>query len=204
MLPSFSPPWGGTNYRSKKTFLLKDLPVDGNRVFETSKQLTDNIAFYLPCNQDLDDLDSLNEFYTVDANVFPRFGLTLNVFFGKLINPHDVRPLKQTASLVPPAVCFSEELSPISAAPDSFSALSSPANCNTPHIDAGEASSKDGTVHSEIPKGGHPNVRTANRSDRTLRSQTKKNVLKSDRKNIFKRAKKILIAQVLREKCCLM
>ena len=205
----------------KKTFELKDLPVDGNRIFEISKQLTDNIAYYLPFNQDLNDLDRLNEPYTLDQNVSACFGLTLNVFFGNLIDPQNVRPLngplenssedspEDNASYrLSPAIQFAEYLNPIRSA--SFTDLTSSAHYNSQHF--GETSPSS-SKYGEGEKDGRLNDQTANCSGMRLRSGTEKKVLKSDlksggkfnSKNLFKKSKKLVIAEVLRDKkCCLM
>lgn len=209
-----SPPWGAWKYKLKKTFLLKDLPVDGNKIFELSKQLTNNIAFYLPKNQDLGDLDRLNETYTVEKNETDRFGLTLTMYFGDLIDPDKVRPATQFLPPdfhhLPPAIGLAEE--PVSTGSVLFSAPSISKGRKN-NLNLGETSrsalidtslkdseAKDGTS-------GQPDdlVQTTNRSSMRLRSQTKKDAPKADSKNIFKRAKKMVIAEVLKEKkCCLM
>ena len=83
-----SPPWNGPNYKKKDRFLLSDLPIDGNAIFDVSRQLTENVAFYLPRNQCTDDLDALNAEYSMDFNNTLLFGQTLNVYFGDLVEEY--------------------------------------------------------------------------------------------------------------------
>ena len=70
MLPSLkadvvflSPPWGGPEYLAQDTFDLKDCGgcVDGYEVFKTAKTVTDNIAYFVPRNTNVDQLASLTD-----------------------------------------------------------------------------------------------------------------------------------------------
>jgi len=103
-----SPPWGGCLYKKKTRFCLRDLPVDGNQIFNVSKKLTKNLAFYLPRNQCIDDLDLLKEDYSLDFNISPIFGQTLNVYFGDLVDEDyllsisDANPFKNSSDSVWP------------------------------------------------------------------------------------------------------
>lgn len=54
-----SPPWGGPNYLEYSKYKLDRMTPDGNLVFEMAKQITSNIAFYVPRNSDEDDLMKL-------------------------------------------------------------------------------------------------------------------------------------------------
>lgn len=81
-----SPPWGGTSYKRKKSFLLKNMPINGNEIFEISKKLTKNIVYYLPRNQCKYDLFKLNELFSSKLNESKNFGSTLNVYFGDLVD----------------------------------------------------------------------------------------------------------------------
>ena len=58
-----SPPWGGPEYLAQDTFDLKDCGgcVDGYQVFKTAKTVTDNIAYFVPRNTNVDQLASLTE-----------------------------------------------------------------------------------------------------------------------------------------------
>jgi len=48
-----SPPWGGPSYYSSPVFDLKTMiPMDGFKVFEAAKNITPNIAYFLPKNVD--------------------------------------------------------------------------------------------------------------------------------------------------------
>ncbi|RKP09936.1 RNA cap guanine-N2 methyltransferase-domain-containing protein, partial [Thamnocephalis sphaerospora] len=55
-----SPPWGGPQYKDTTAFDIKTMmPVDGEELFRLSRQITDNIAYFLPKNTDLDQLSAL-------------------------------------------------------------------------------------------------------------------------------------------------
>lgn len=69
-----SPPWGGPEYLSGSpakpgssqeqeehpTFSLKDVsPVPGDELFRLTKKISKNIAYYLPRNQDLQEVSRL-------------------------------------------------------------------------------------------------------------------------------------------------
>ena len=49
-----SPPWGGPGYSSSQVFDLHTMvPLDGFRVFQVAREVTDNIAYYVPRNVDV-------------------------------------------------------------------------------------------------------------------------------------------------------
>ena len=55
-----SPPWGGPNYRTKKSYDIQArIPMDGIRIFNAAKQITENIAYYVPRNVDTDQMTLL-------------------------------------------------------------------------------------------------------------------------------------------------
>lgn len=48
-----APPWGGPNYSQKTTFNIDDIMPSyggGKRLYELTRQITKNIAFFLPKN----------------------------------------------------------------------------------------------------------------------------------------------------------
>lgn len=49
-----SPPWGGPGYSSSQVFDLHTMvPLDGVRVFQVAHDVTENIAYYVPRNVDV-------------------------------------------------------------------------------------------------------------------------------------------------------
>ena len=55
-----SPPWGGPGYINGKTFDIKnDIPMDGIKLFDAALEVTENIAYYVPRNTNVDQLISL-------------------------------------------------------------------------------------------------------------------------------------------------
>lgn len=55
-----SPPWGGPNYTNAQVFDLKTMiTLDGVHVFEKTKFVTENIAYFMPRNVDIEQLSSL-------------------------------------------------------------------------------------------------------------------------------------------------
>lgn len=198
-----SPPWGGSKFKNKKTFLLSDLPVDGNEIFRISKQLTDNIAFYLPRNQDRDELSRLNVPCSVYEHNIHRFGSTLSVFFGDLIDYDRLVQASKPPTRYPPAIRFTDELNLNLTRSDSFDAGSMITDSRP-----NKTSPIDSEVNDAVKNSEHPND-DKNCSGTRLRDDSNNNVLNSNKankgKNIFQKAKRMKIAKVLKEKkCCLM
>ncbi|KAF0384360.1 RNA cap guanine-N2 methyltransferase-domain-containing protein [Gigaspora rosea] len=55
-----SPPWGGPNYLSAKTFDIKTMiPMDGEKLYRESLKITNNIAYYLPRNVNIQQITNL-------------------------------------------------------------------------------------------------------------------------------------------------
>lgn len=49
-----SPPWGGPGYSSSQVFDLPTMvPIDGFKVFQVAHEVTENIAYYVPRNVDV-------------------------------------------------------------------------------------------------------------------------------------------------------
>ena len=55
-----SPPWGGPKYRREKIYDIQAMiPMDGIKIFNAAKQITENIAYYVPRNVNADQMTSL-------------------------------------------------------------------------------------------------------------------------------------------------
>ena len=56
-----SPPWGGPEYASQAVFNLRKMgrQINGLEVFETAKKVTENIAYYVPRNTNVNQLATL-------------------------------------------------------------------------------------------------------------------------------------------------
>lgn len=57
-----SPPWGGPNYQAKDTVPLRSImePYGGKCLYETSKVISEHIAYYLPRNANVDEVSAKN------------------------------------------------------------------------------------------------------------------------------------------------
>ncbi|CAG7823535.1 unnamed protein product [Allacma fusca] len=71
-----SPPWGGPEYANVPIFDLKKMkPLDGYTIFEVTKEITQNIAFYAPRNTNKNQLMQLageNNFVEIERNMFKK------------------------------------------------------------------------------------------------------------------------------------
>ena len=88
-----SPPWGGPEYLGQEVFDLKECGgcVDGYRVFQTAKLVTDNIAYFVPRNTNVNQLSSLGgrgERVEVEQNILTRKFKTLTAYYGDLANSY--------------------------------------------------------------------------------------------------------------------
>ena len=56
-----SPPWGGPEYLSKPRYNLQEMgrSMDGFKVFSIAKSVTPNLAFFVPKNTNLQQLQQL-------------------------------------------------------------------------------------------------------------------------------------------------
>ncbi|OAQ22931.1 S-adenosyl-L-methionine-dependent methyltransferase, partial [Linnemannia elongata AG-77] len=55
-----SPPWGGPGYLAQDVFDIKrDIPMDGEHLFNETCKITKNIAYFLPRNSDPDQIGRL-------------------------------------------------------------------------------------------------------------------------------------------------
>ncbi|KAK2191637.1 hypothetical protein NP493_48g01082 [Ridgeia piscesae] len=85
-----SPPWGGPNYLQAEVFDLKTMILlDGFDVFEKTQLITDNIAYFLPRNTDMEQLTSLagpGGRVEVEQNFLNHKLKTITAYFGELID----------------------------------------------------------------------------------------------------------------------
>jgi len=89
-----SPPWGGPEYLGQDVFDLKLMGgmVDGYDVFKTAKQVTDNIAYFVPRNTNVDQLVSLagqGGRVEVEQNLLNRKLKTVTAYYGDLVGYED-------------------------------------------------------------------------------------------------------------------
>ena len=49
-----SPPWGGPQYLNAPSFLLENMQPDGFDIYKTAREITANIAYFLPRNINAD------------------------------------------------------------------------------------------------------------------------------------------------------
>ena len=89
-----SPPWGGPEYLDKEVFDLKECGgcVDGYEVFRVARTVTNNIAYFVPRNTNVDQLSSLagrGELMEVEQNILTRKFKTLTAYYGELVSYTD-------------------------------------------------------------------------------------------------------------------
>ena len=55
-----SPPWGGPEYRNEEMYDIQSMiPMDGVKIFNAAREITEDIAYYVPRNVDTDQMASL-------------------------------------------------------------------------------------------------------------------------------------------------
>lgn len=87
-----SPPWGGIDYKDHKKYSLNSMSPNGYDVVEVCrKYITDNIAFLLPRNVDLQELKTklLNKNYPLfeyEQNMVGSKIKTITAYFGDLVD----------------------------------------------------------------------------------------------------------------------
>ena len=85
---------GGPEYLGQEVFDLKECGgcVDGYEVFQTARQVTDNIAYFVPRNTNVNQITSLagvGGYLEVEQNILTRKFKTLTAYFGELVNYYD-------------------------------------------------------------------------------------------------------------------
>ena len=89
-----SPPWGGPEYLGQDVFDIQECGgcVDGYQVFRTAKMDTNNIAYFVPRNTNVDQLSSLagkGDTVELEQNILTRKFKTLTAYYGELVSYDD-------------------------------------------------------------------------------------------------------------------
>ena len=88
-----SPPWGGPQYLEADVFDLHSMiPVDGLKVFETALEVSENIAYYVPKNTNVDQIVSLageGGHVEIEQNILNTKVKAVTAYFGDLIKYSD-------------------------------------------------------------------------------------------------------------------
>eukprot|EP00092_Neocalanus_flemingeri_P011936 GFUD01012869.1.p1 GENE.GFUD01012869.1~~GFUD01012869.1.p1 ORF type:complete len:531 (+),score=211.61 GFUD01012869.1:148-1593(+) len=89
-----SPPWGGPEYLGQEVFDLQLMGgmMDGYTVFKTAKKVTENIAYFVPRNTNVDQLASLagpGGKVEVEQNLLNRKMKTLTAYYGDLVGQEE-------------------------------------------------------------------------------------------------------------------
>ena len=88
-----SPPWGGPAYINTDSFNIKDdIPLDGFEIFNKCLEVTENIAYFVPRNTNLDQLMSLagkEGYVEVEQNILNRKIKSITAYYGDLITTDD-------------------------------------------------------------------------------------------------------------------
>ena len=84
-----SPPWGGPAYSDAAVFDLQTMiPMDGFHVYELTRGITSNIAYFVPKNTNIEQLTSLPDVggkVEVEQNILNGKVKTITAYFGELI-----------------------------------------------------------------------------------------------------------------------
>ncbi|XP_012274479.1 trimethylguanosine synthase isoform X2 [Orussus abietinus] len=84
-----SPPWGGPGYAREETFDLESImqPIGGMKLFNVAKQISDNVAYFLPRNVDTMQLAMLAGVgcgVEVEQNFLDRKLIAITAYYGEL------------------------------------------------------------------------------------------------------------------------
>ena len=84
-----SPPWGGPDYANAKIFDIRTMIVpNGEMIFQRTKAITDNIAYFLPRNVDVEQVLRLagpSGKAEIEQNVLNSKVKTITAYFGELV-----------------------------------------------------------------------------------------------------------------------
>lgn len=84
-----SPPWGGPKYVHLESFdIQKHIPQDGIEIFKAALNVTENIAYFLPRNANVDQLASLagpGGYVEIEQNLLNKKIKTIIAYYGDLI-----------------------------------------------------------------------------------------------------------------------
>ena len=85
-----SPPWGGPNYASADVFDIRTMITpDGFELFEKTKAVTNNIAYFMPRNADVEQLAFLagpGGKVEIEQNLVNKKLKTITAYYGELVN----------------------------------------------------------------------------------------------------------------------
>lgn len=86
-----SPPWGGPQYLKDETFDINNIlaPLGGTALYDTSKKITEHVAYFLPKNVDTMQLAMLagpGGAVEVEQNFLDKKLIALTAYYGELIN----------------------------------------------------------------------------------------------------------------------
>ncbi len=82
-----SPPWGGPSYIDQQTFSLSSMPINGFELFQRTKWITSNIAYFLPKNTDTNELVQLagpGSTFEVEENFINKRMKSISIYYGDL------------------------------------------------------------------------------------------------------------------------
>ena len=85
-----SPPWGGPDYASAEVFDIRSMiTLDGAKLFEQTKRITGNIAYFMPRNADVEQLTALagpGGKVEIEQNFVNTKLKTITAYYGELVN----------------------------------------------------------------------------------------------------------------------
>lgn len=85
-----SPPWGGPEYLNADVFDLQSMiPMDGIKIFDAALNVTENIAYFVPKNTNVDQLISLagpGGQVEIEQNILNTKVKTVTAYFGDLVH----------------------------------------------------------------------------------------------------------------------
>jgi len=84
-----SPPWGGPQYLNADVYDIQSMiPMDGIKIFDAALKITENIAYYVPKNSNVDQLISLagpGGLVEIEQNLLNTKVKTVTAYYGELI-----------------------------------------------------------------------------------------------------------------------
>ena len=85
-----SPPWGGPDYLSAEIFDIQTMiPMDGFKIFSAASDVSENIAYFVPKNVNVDQMTSLagvGGFVEIEQNLLNTKMKTVTVYYGDLVH----------------------------------------------------------------------------------------------------------------------
>ena len=84
-----SPPWGGPQYLNADVYDIQSMiPMDGIKIFDACLHITENIAYYVPKNTNVDQLISLagpGGQVEIEQNLLNTKVKTVTAYYGELV-----------------------------------------------------------------------------------------------------------------------